>query len=155
MPNDRICRLKVSSRIHLSEFYILKVTPSDETIEPIKMTIKIPTKGIPEDRDDHIFRSLIDTSDKFLNYVEMMITDRPQEFASLMMQADASITMGANATIARKGNTLYESLLRIAATNPERLEDIEELVNRLDSKVVPEHFRQMSEMFKHSIKKLR
>ena len=154
MSNDMICRLKVSSRIHLSEFYILKVTPSDETIESIKMVIKIPTKGIPEDRDDHIFRSLIDTSDKFLNYVEMMITDRPQEFASLM-QTEAPITMGANAVVAHRDNTLYESLLRIAATNPDRLEDIEDLVNRLDSKVVPESFRQMSKMFKHSIKKIR
>ncbi len=155
MPDTLICRLKITSRTHLSEFYILKVSPSDEDIAPIKMVIKIPTKGIPEDRDDHIFRSLIDTRDKFLNYVEMMITDRPQELTSLMMQADESRAMGANAMVAHRSSALYESLLRIAATNPERLEDIEELVNRLDTNVIPDSFRQMSEMFKRSIKKLR
>lgn len=154
-PALQQCNIKVSTRSHLSEFYILKVEPFDEDVNLVKIVIKINTIGIPEDRDDNIFRSLIDTRDKFLNYVEMMITDRPHELASLMMQTDDSITMGANAMVAHRGNTLYESLLRIAATNPDRLEDIEDLVKRLDTKVVPESFRQMSEMFKRSIKKLR
>ena len=129
--------------------------PFDETIKPIKMAIKIPTKGIPEDRDNHIFRSLINTPDKFLNYVEIMITDRPQELASIMIQTDEARFMGENAFTNHKGKNLYESLLRIADSNPERLEDIEELVNRLDTTVIPDSFRQMSEMFKSSIKKLR
>ena len=154
-PELQQCRVKVTTRSHLSEFYILKLVPFDEDITPVKIVIKINTTGIPEDRDDHIFRSLIDTRDKFLNYVEMMITDRPQELASLMLQTDDTISMGSNAMVTHRGNTLYESLLRIAATNPDRLEDIEDLVNRLDTKVVPDSFRQMSEMFKRSIKKLR
>lgn len=154
-PELQQCRVKVTTRSRLSEFYILKVVPFDEDITPVKIVIKINTTGIPEDRDDHIFRSLIDTRDKFLNYVEMMITDRPQELASLMLQTDDTISMGSNAMVTHRGNTLYESLLRIAATNPDRLEDIEDLVNRLDTKVVPDSFRQMSEMFKRSIKKLR
>lgn len=154
-PELQQCRVKVTTRSHLSEFYILKVVPFDEDITPVKIVIKINTTGIPENRDDHIFRSLIDTRDKFLNYVEMMITDRPQELASLMLQTDDTISMGSNAMVTHRGNTLYESLLRIAATNPDRLEDIEDLVNRLDTKVVPDSFRQMSEMFKRSIKKLR
>lgn len=149
------CQIKVTARSHLSEFYILKVEPFDEEISPVKIVIKINTTGIPEDRDDHIFRSLIDTRDKILNYIEMMITDRPQELASIMMQADDSIVMGANTMVTHRSSALYESLLRIAATNPERLEDIEELVNRLDTNVIPDSFRQVSEMFKRSIKKLR
>ncbi len=68
----------VVNKSDLSEFYILSVKPHDEEIEPIKMAIKIPTKGIPEDRDDSIFKSILDTSDKLLHYVEMIITDRPQ-----------------------------------------------------------------------------
>lgn len=149
------CRINVATRAHLSEFYILKVEPFDKEITPLKIVIRIITKGIPEDRDDHIFRSLIDTRDKFLNYVEMMISDRPQEMTAMMMQDLESDAFGTITTQTRRVNTLYESLLRIAATNPERLEDIEELVNRLDTKVVPDSFRQMSEMFKRSIKKLR
>lgn len=148
------CELNICSRSHLSEFYILKVDPVDKEIAPVRIVIKIPTCGIPEDRDNHIFRSLIDTRDKFLNYVEMMITDRPQELAGIIMpegpDANGTIT-----EVSHRNNSLYESLLRIAATNPERLEDVQELVNRLDGKVVPESFAQMCTKFKQSIKKIR
>lgn len=154
-PESLQCTIPVATRSKLSEFYILKVTPDDEFVAPIKMAIKIPAKGIPEDRDDHIFRSLIDTRDKFLNYVEMMITDRPQELAILMMQNSESETGGSLRKQNSRSNMLYESLLHIAATNPERLEDVQELVNRLDYSVVPYSFAQMCTKFKQSIKKLR
>lgn len=149
------CTIKVASRSHLSEFYIIKVIPNDKSVEPIKMAIKIASKGIPADRDDHIFQSLIDTSDKFLNYVEMMITDRPQELASLMISDAESWASMANSQSNHRCNSLYESLLRIAATNPERLDDVNDLVNRLDVKIIPESFAQMCAKFKQSIKKLR
>lgn len=149
------CRIKVTTRSHLSEFYILKVEPFDEDVSPVKIALKINTTGIPEDRDDHIFRSLIDTSDKFLNYVEMMITDRPQELASLMISDAESWAGMANSQSNHRCNSLYESLLRIAATNPERLDDVNDLVNRLDVKIIPESFAQMCAKFKQSIKKLR
>lgn len=154
-PEFQQCTISIANRSHLSEFYILKVTPDDELVDHVKMAIKIPTKGIPEDRDDHIFRSLIDTRDKFLNYVEMMITDRPQELATLLMQNSESETSVSLRKQNSRSNTLYESLLRIAATNPERLEDVQELVNRLDDTVIPESFAQMCTKFKQSIKKLR
>lgn len=149
------CRIKVTTRSHLSEFYILKVEPFDEDVSPVKIALKINTTGIPEDRDDHIFRSLIDTRDKFLNYVEMMITDRPQELASLMISDAESWASMANSQSNHRCNSLYESLLRIAATNPERLDDVNDLVNRLDVKIIPESFAQMCAKFKQSIKKLR
>lgn len=154
-PEFQQCTISIANRSHLSEFYILNVTPDDELVDPVKMAIKIPTKGIPEDRDDHIFRSLINTRDKFLNYVEMMITDRPQELATLLMQNSESETSVSLRKQNSRNNTLYESLLRIAATNPERLEDVQELVNRLDDTVIPESFAQMCTKFKQSIKKLR
>lgn len=154
-PEFQQCTISVANRSHLSEFYILKVSPDDELVDPVKMAIKIPTKGIPEDRDDHIFRSLIDTRDKFLNYVEMMITDRPQELATLFMQSSEPETSVSLRKQNSRSNALYESLLHIAATNPERLEDVQELVNRLDDTVVPESFAQMCTKFKQSIKKLR
>lgn len=149
------CRIKVTTRSHLSEFYILKVEPFDKDVSPVKIALKINTTGIPEDRDDHIFRSLIDTRDKFLNYVEMMITDRPQELASLMISDAESWASMANSQSNHRCNSLYESLLRIAATNPERLDDVNDLVNRLDVKIIPESFAQMCAKFKQSIKKLR
>ena len=154
-PELHQCRIKITAPAHLSEFYILKVEPLDEKIKPLRMVIRIITNGIPENRDDHIFRSLIDTREKFLNYVEMMITDRPQELAIMMIQNLETDSCGTATNQTRRTNSLYESMLRIAATNPDRLEDIEGLTNRLDTKVVPDSFQHMSKIFERSIKKLR
>ena len=144
----------IVNKSDLSEFYILSVKPHSEEIEPIEMVIKIPTKGIPEDRDDSILRGILDTRDKFMHYVEMMITDRPQEVTAMLMEqlekgalSHSEYTYGTTA--------FYESLLRLAVANPEKLNDIQELVPKLDEGVVPDSFKQMCSIFRKTIKKLR
>lgn len=141
------CRIRVTDASHLSEFYILTVTPIDEGVTPVKMVIRISTSGIPEDRDDRIFRSLIDTRDKFLNYVDMIITDRPQELGALMMADCETQAMGSPLLQTRSCSNVYESLLQIADTKPEVLEDIQEIANRLDADIVPQTFAQMTATF--------
>lgn len=150
------CIIPVSKSANLSEFYILTVTPREESGgELLKLVVKIPTIGIPEDRDDRIFRSLVDTREKFLNYVEIMITDRPQEQASLILSNSTDKNPGGGLSGPGRSATLYESLLRIAATNPGKLKDIQDVVGRLDADVVPGSFAQMADMFQRSLKKLR
>lgn len=153
-PDIKSGTVPVINKSDLSEFYILSVIPDKEEIEPIKMVIKIPTKGIPEDRDDSIFRSIIDTRDKFLNYVEMMITDHPQEVTVMLMQQLENGTLS-HCEAATKTTAFYESLLKIAASNPEKLSEIQELVPKLAEGVVPDSFRQMCSTFQKTIKKLR
>ncbi|MCM1140257.1 MAG: hypothetical protein NC453_16950, partial [Muribaculum sp.] len=148
------CDIVVRDVTNLSEFYILTALPFDESVEPVKMVIKIPTKGIPEDRDNMIFRSLINTRDKFLAYVEMMITDRPLELMSIL-DAHQEPEQGVAGQESRLHNALYESLLRIAATNPAKLEDIQEIVAMAGDNIVPDSFRQMASVFNRSAKKLR
>lgn len=147
--------LHISNLCDLSEFYLLSVKPYDKEIKSIKMVIKIPTSGIPkEERDNTILRNIIDTPEKFRFYVEMMISERPQEFASIFMQqlhnGDSSATEASSIS-----SNLYESFLRIAATNPDKLNDIQDLVKRLDKKVVPESFSQMSKTFQTTVKQLK
>ena len=150
----KCCEIEVADAARLSEFYILTVMPDIDDIEPIKIAIQIPTEGIPEDRDDRIFRSLLDTRDKFMNYIAMMITDSPMQLSDLLYTSRGEIQ-----SLCLSGyhlnSGLYESLLRLASSNPERLNDIREVVDKLDTSVVPESFLQMVEVFKSTIKKLR
>lgn len=148
------CDITVQDTANLSEFYLLTALPLDESIEPVKMVIKIPTKGIPEDRDNMIFRSLINTRDKFLAYVEMMISDRPLELMSILDFREENGRSLSGQELKRH-NALYESLLRIAATNPAKLEDIQEIVAMAGDKIVPDSFRQMASVFNRIAKKLR
>lgn len=154
-PVSKECMITVGDLASLSEFYILSVTPFDGLgLQPIKIAIKIPTEGIPEERDDSIFRSHINSSDKFLNYVEMMLTQQPLELSTFV--GGLTSNNGQMASVS-SGRVVahYESLLKIAATNPEKLHDLQDFVKRLDSNIIPPSFLQMQEMFKTSLKKLR
>lgn len=143
------CVIDIANASDLSEFYILSVKPFEgDNCEEVRMVVKIPTTGIPDDRDDLIFRSLIDTRDKFLNYVEMMITDTPFELAALMTVRNQETGNSATLKHATRETALYESLLKLAAANPERIDDLQDFTDRLDSQVIPESFRQMIETFK-------
>lgn len=148
------CDITVHDAADLSEFYILTALPFDKSAELVKMVIKIPTKGIPEDRDNIIFRSLINTPDKFLAYVEMVITDRPMELMSIL-DAHEGIEQSLSGQEMKRHNALYESLLRIAATNPAKLEDIQEIVSMAGDNIVPDSFRRMASVFNRYAKKLR
>lgn len=150
----KCCEIEVADAARLSEFYILTVMPHFDDIEPIKLAIKIPTEGIPEDRDDRIFRSLLDTRDKFMNYIAMMITDSPMQLSE-MLCTSREVNLSSCLSGYHPYSGLYESLIRLASTNPERLNDIREVVDKLDTAVVPESFLQMVEVFKSTIKKLR
>lgn len=150
----KCCEIEVADAARLSEFYILTVIPHIDDIEPIKIAIQIPTEGIPEDRDDRIFRSLLDTRDKFMNYIAMMITDSPMQLSDLLYTSREEIQSSCLSGY-HLNSGLYESLLRLASSNPERLNDIREVVDKLDTAVVPESFLQMVEVFRSTIKKLR
>lgn len=138
----------------LSDFYILSVMPHDESMESFRKVIKIPTGGIPDDRDDSIFSSIIDTRDKFLSYVEMMISDRPQELTAMLARQFEKGGMSHTEFSART-SALYESLLRIAAVTPDKLNEIQEIVPKLAEGVVPDSFIQMSATFQRTVKKLK
>lgn len=151
---NRSGTVHISNLCDLSDFYLLSVEPYDDSIKSIKMVIKIPTSGIPkDDRYNTILRNIIDTTDKFRFYVEMMISDRPQEFASIFMQQLQSGGSSGYDSPTPSSN-LYESFLRLAATNPDKLNDIRDLVKRLDKRVVTDSFRQTSSTFHETIKKL-
>lgn len=147
------CDIHVADATDLSEFYILSALPHDKSVEPVKMVIKIPTKGIPEDRENMIFRALINTPDKFLAYVEMMITDHPLELMSIL-DSHEEIQQSIPSQKSKRHNALYEAMLRIAAKNPEKLKDIQEIIAMASDNVVPVSFRHMASVFNRSAKKL-
>ncbi len=149
------CTITVTHPASLSEFYILSVTPEAENVEPVRMVIKIPTAGIPADRDNLIFQSIINTPARFRSFIEMMITDRPRELLALLDDpAGDSAGAGSNSSDQPRG-ALYESLLRLLAGNPAKLKDIQEVVSMAGDSVVSESFRRMADVFYHSAKQLR
>ena len=135
---------------YLSEFYILELKIGDLHKS---ILCKVPTKNMPNDRDRWIYKDMIDTREKFMSYVSLMLTEEP----SLLLSNEEFVRM----INGLKSNQhipsyveIYEQLLRIANTNPHRLLDINKLVLHLDADVVPKEFMQMLAQFQKIIKQL-
>jgi len=137
----------------LSEFYIISGGQGDGRIEEV---IKIPTKGIPEkERDDEIFRSIVDSPDKFYNYVSFMLCDDPEEYFFEMEQLAKHLKETDNKTTSPMTGRIYEQMLKIAANNPEQLSNLEDVLRIVKDRDFAKEFMTLYEQFQSIIPKLK
>ncbi len=134
----------------LTEFFVISVGE-------IKRIIKLKLKDLPvEERDTAIFRSIINTKHKFINYLAFMLTDDVEQYILESQQLEKD--MQANNNIMKEQElsiSLYEDMVRMSYTNPERITDIRTIIERVDASVIPEHFRDMYDVFNRVIKQIR
>lgn len=137
----------------LSELYILKVERANEKkeMESDSTVIKIKTTGIPENRDMLILQSLVNTKEKFIDYVTMMLSDNPAE---LVYESEREKKHKGGSNQAIKQPALYERLLRVAYEDPKQLKRIDTFVKEINKDVVGESFEKMYSKFVSIIKKL-
>lgn len=136
--------------LYLSEFYILEIKIGDLCKSVL---CKVPTKNMPNERDRWIYKDMINSREKFMNYISLMLTDEP----SLLLSNDEFVRTMNGSKPSQNSFThveIYEQLLRIAISNPQRLLDINKLVMQLETDVIPKEFIQMLTQFQKTIKKL-
>lgn len=138
-------------KLHLSEFYVLEIHEGDMTKRAL---CKVPTYGMPPMRDNWIYQSVVNTREKFMNYVSLMLSDDPVELLS-MQEFNAAENGGSGSGSQQQSYPqIYEQLLRVAYSSPRMLRDVNELVNRLGDEVVPADFAVMLQNFTNIIKQL-
>lgn len=139
---------------YLSHLYILKVEckNKDGETEELSKIIKIKTSDIPEDRDMIIVQSLVNTKEKFLDYVTMMLSDNPMEL--IYEKERQKVAKGNSSNQTRKQPALYERLLRVAYEDPKMLKRVDDFVKEVKKDVVGESFEKMYSKFISIIKKL-
>lgn len=129
----------------LSEFYILSASSPDGTHH--EAIVKIETTGMPSDRDQEIYKGIIKTKKDFFRFLELMLTDTPLQYISSEILLKE---IGAKGTENEEGMafpSLYEKMLKIAATNPKQIHEIGRLVSKLSDDVVPPAFMKMYKQF--------
>lgn len=136
----------------LSEFYI--ITAGKNSKSNVKAVVKIPTEGIPEERDSSIFQSIVDTENKFINYVSFLLSENPQEF--LFNEEEQRKILGKSISNhdVPVTSTLYEDMLRSISNDSSHLDIIKQDLERFGDKV-PDSFKRMFEVFLESRKYLR
>ena len=130
----------------LSEFYILKVDDK-------QVIVKIDTKGIPKERDDAIFKAIIN-SNNFLAYISFMLADNYSEEYFNQKGIPQEVLNGGKLRNYELPEVIYEKMLEAVASNPKKILEIEDIIKRLDNETVSEEFVKMYSTFKEIAKKV-
>jgi hypothetical protein len=106
-------------------------------------------------RTDAVIRELVDTQEKFLSYVRMLLDPTPDKRKLLERHGhggEVADLFGFDGSQA-----MFEQLMLAAARNPRHLQRVEELVKRLDklNVVVPKEFSALWKHFEHVAKENR
>lgn len=135
--------------VNISQFIILDIYYCGEKQSSIAVKIQAE---IPEDREDVIFQSLINNKEKFYQYLQFLLS--PEDFTdSLLIDNNSFKELFKNKTTDTSlpfNAPVYENLLLAASRNPEKLIEIERIMQRLekfDSKIV-EDFQPIWNVFK-------
>lgn len=132
----------------LSELYVITAKKGEDSLSRV---VKIKTEGIPEDRDSSIFNSIIRNKEGFIQYISFLLGD------------DYLLTSIEDGT--KKGNeykfftangqdspVLYEKMLKVAATNPEKLREIKKVMEMItDKNIIPESFYVLYNTFEKAV----
>ena len=133
----------------LSEFYKITVSNGENSISRVLM---IPTTGMPEDREKAIISGVINDKHCFYQYIAFLLGDDHMLSSLESMEVKAPGAAGTTNQSYRLP-ALYEKMLQTAATNPQKLKEIDYLLKAVsDDGVIPEHFEQMYQTFRKVVK---
>ena len=132
----------------LGEFFALRV--QDQSV-----VVKVETIGIPKERDQAIYRSIIDTKAKFISYISFVLTEDSSVLSSENDALDQLISDAEHSSSHATMTAIYEKMLRVFHQNPDRLHGIADMLTRLDSDIVGDEFIEMYRQFQEAAKKVK
>ncbi|MFG5862636.1 phospholipase D family protein [Metapseudomonas sp. CR1201] len=109
--------------------------------EELRLAIKLPVEGMPEERIHHVLRTLIDSPERFLQFLRALLGGL-EEIAGLIGERSGQPWNFAGGQGLR-GEPLLEDMLRAASRDPQRLIPVRRLIADLRQseegrKIVPD-----------------
>ncbi len=140
--------------LELSRFVqFLIESPKNELLH--QFLVMIPIDGLPADRLDNIFRKVIDTQDKFFQYLGFLLDDNPVKEDLLGNGDQEGVGFGTSEEVCfHLDLPIYERLLLAASRSPRKLSEVDEIIRRLEdsgenkTSVVPSEFVEFWEAFR-------
>ena len=113
----------------LTAFAAFRLRVRVRGVDDIRMTLRLPASGIPEDRLHQVLRTLIDSPERFLRFLRALLggLDGRVDWAKNRGDGSEGGAWGEGFT----GETLLEDLVRAAARDPERLKPVRRLIDDL------------------------
>lgn len=113
----------------LTAFIAFRLRVPVHGVDDVRMTLRLPAEGMPEDRVHQILRGLLDSPEKFLAFLRALLGGLDAVFAWAQdggegrEPADGGVEVG--------GKTLLEDLVRTASRDPDRLRPVRRLIDDL------------------------
>lgn len=138
------------SALELTELYRITVKGESESLTRMML---IPTE-MPLDRDDMVVRSIfLNDNRAFVDYLAFILGD---DYVMSALEMEATATSDTNKGLRSKEDGLpaiYEKMLKVAYSEPERLKEIRHIMDRVaDCDIIPDEFIQMYDTFTKTLK---
>lgn len=150
LPLARLMKFAPVPLVKLSAFYRVRLTDGKRSCERI---LKIPTKGLPREREGEIVRSILNNRQALYNYLSFLLGDSAVKTMWEISESErhGAVSKGGRASF----HKLYEKMLRAAHERPEKFDEIEALAKTMGNKNLPEDFASLLKLFKKAIKNKR
>lgn len=136
------------SALELTELY--RITAKGKT-ENITRMILIPTE-MPLNRDDMVVRSILKDKRAFVDYLAFILGD-DYVLSALEMENTTSDRDNDHRSEEVGLPAIYEKMIKVAYSEPERLKEIRHIMDRIaDCDVIPDEFIQMYDTFSKTLK---
>lgn len=136
------------SALELTELY--RITAKGKT-ENITRMMLIPTE-MPLNRDDMVVRSILKDKRAFVDYLAFILGD-DYVLSALEMEKTTSDRDNDHRSEEVGLPAIYEKMLKVAYSEPERLKEIRHIMDRIaDCDVIPDEFIQMYDTFSKTLK---
>ena len=133
VAEDQACRLPEPLHwrlpvARLTAFIAFRMSVPVRGVDDIRMTLRLPAEGMPEDRIHQILRTLLDSPEKFLRFLRALLGGLD---AVLGWAKDAGEGNGTGDWGVGGGETLLDDLVRTASRDPDRLKPVRRLIDDL------------------------
>ena len=134
VAEDQACRLPEPLRwrlpvARLTAFIAFRMSVPVRGVDDIRMTLRLPAEGMPEDRIHQVLRTLLDSPEKFLRFLRALLGGLDEALGS---EKDAGEGNGTGDWgVGGGGETLLDDLVRTASRDPDRLKPVRRLIDDL------------------------
>ena len=147
MPLENTMQFPQLDILQVSEFYMVRVTTGDVTVDRI---IMIPTTGIPEGRENAVVNSVVKDKRTFVEYVAFVLGD---SYLLSLMEERSLAGSGSWNNGHESLPALYEKMLKTALEEPEKIGEIGYLLQMITKEgIVPDEFRELYTTFKKTLR---
>jgi len=122
----------------------------------LRMVLNLPVIGLPENRDDAIFKLVLNNREGFLKYILLLLGEYTGDIVSTGDLFDGGKDTGSWNKVFSEETPILEELTRAFSRSPEKLKDVGDVMRRLtDDKttpsVVPPQFVELWKVFEDAM----